>query len=147
MSTTSSEPIQPRVSQVQPIADEQSVGDLVRDASTHMSTLVRSEIELAKLELVSSVKKAGIGAALFGLAGALLVYALTFGFISYAEGLHSLGLAISYCYAIVFGSLVVVAAILAIIGRALIKRVHKPERTMTTVKDTADWIKHPTKAE
>jgi hypothetical protein len=147
VSTTSSEPIQQRVSQVQPIADEQSVGDLVRDASTHMSTLVRSEIELAKLELVSSVKKAGISIALFVVAGAILIYALTFGFISYAEGLKSLGLDSSYAFAIVFGTLALVAVILAIIGRALIKRVHKPERTMTTVKDTADWIKHPTKAE
>ncbi|MDT4951365.1 MAG: hypothetical protein QOJ37_3960, partial [Pseudonocardiales bacterium] len=42
-------------------AAEPSLGELVSEASTHLSTLIRSEIELAKLELRSSVKNGGVG--------------------------------------------------------------------------------------
>lgn len=124
---------------------DESVGELVRDASTHLSTLIRSEIELAKTELIGTVKRAGISIALFVVAGAIILYALTFGFISYGEGLQSLGLAASYSFAIVFGTLVLLAGVLGFIGFMFIKRLGKPERTLTTVKDTAAWAKHPTK--
>lgn len=127
------------------VESTESVGELVRDASTHLSTLIRSEIELAKTEMVSTVKRAGISIALFVVAGAIVLYALTFGFISYGEGLQSVGLARSYSYAIVFGTLLLLAAILALVGYRLVKRLSKPERTLTTVKDTAAWAKHPTK--
>ena len=127
--------------------DEPSVGDLVKDASTHLSTLMRSEIELAKLELVSSAKKAGIGGGLFGVAAALVLYALTFAFVAAALGIATTSVIPLWgAFLIVFGILLLVAVALAVVGRALIKRVHKPERTMTTVKDTAEWAKHPTKA-
>ena len=43
----------------------QSIGGLVKDATSHMSTLVRAEVELAKAEIVGEAKKAGISAALF----------------------------------------------------------------------------------
>ena len=47
---------------------EPSLGQLVSDASTHLSTLVHSEIELAKLELRSTVKNAGTGVGMFAAA-------------------------------------------------------------------------------
>lgn len=128
------------------VAADESVGELVRDASMHLSTLIRSEVELAKTEVVGTVKRAGISIALFVVAGAIVLYALTFGFIAYAEGLQSLGLAASYAFTIVFATLVLLAAVLAFVGYRLIKRLNKPERTLTTVKDTAAWAKHPTKA-
>jgi TRAP-type C4-dicarboxylate transport system permease small subunit len=107
---------------------------------------MRSEIELAKTELTGTVKKAGISGALFGVAAAIALYALTFGFIALAEGIHTLGLSRWLAYLIVFVGLLLVAGIAALIGLRMIKRVGKPERTMTTVKDTAAWAKHPTKA-
>ena len=73
-------------------ANEPSIGQLAADASTQLSTIIRGEVELAKLELTASVKKAGIGAAMFAAAGVILAYSLTFGLISLAEGIHSLGL-------------------------------------------------------
>jgi hypothetical protein len=127
------------------VAADESVGELVRDASTHLSTLIRSEIELAKTELIGTVKRAGISIALFVVAGAIILYALTFGFISYGAGLESTGLAASYSFAIVFGTLFLLAGVLAFVGFRFIKRLGKPERTLTTVKDTAAWAKHPTK--
>ena len=49
------------MSTVRPPDEQPSVGELVRQASEHVSTLVRGEIELAKTELTGSVKRAGIG--------------------------------------------------------------------------------------
>lgn len=122
--------------------DEPSVGDLVKDASTHMSTLVRNEIELAKTELTSTAKKAAIGGGLFILAAVIILYALTFGLISAAEAIHSPGgLPRWASYLLVFCGLVLVAVIAIVIGLLLVRRMKKPERTLTTVKETAAWAK------
>lgn len=123
-----------------------SVGELVRDASTHFSTLVRGEIELAKTEVTQEVKKAGLGVALFIVATVLLAFSLTFGLIALAEGLVTLGIWRWAAYLIVFGLLVLIAAGAAFIGYRKVSRIGKPERTITTVKETADWAKHPTQA-
>ncbi len=125
---------------------EPTVGELVRDASTHFSTLVRGEIELAKTEMAREAKKAGTGAGLFGVAALVLAFSLTFGLIALAEGLVALGIWRWAAYLIVFGLLVLIAALAAFVGYRKVTRIGKPERTITTVKDTAEWAKHPTQA-
>jgi Putative Actinobacterial Holin-X, holin superfamily III len=125
---------------------EPSIGQLAADASTQLSTIIRGEVELAKLELTASVKKAGIGAAMFAAAGVILAYSLTFGLISLAEGIHSLGLWRWLSYLIVFAALVILALILVFVGIRLVKKVKSPERTIATTKDTVAYLKHPTKA-
>ena len=37
-----------------------------------------------------------------------------------------------------------VGALCALVGRSLLKRISGPERTIRTVKDTAEWARHPT---
>ena len=123
-----------------------SIGQLAADASTQLSTIIRGEVELAKLELTASVKKAGIGAAMFAAAGVILAYALTFGLISLAEGIHSLGLWRWLSYLIVFAVLVIVGVVLVLVGIRLVKKVKSPERTIATTKDTVAYLKHPTRA-
>ena len=54
------------MSTVRPPDEQPSVGELVRQASEHVSTLVRGEVELAKAELTGTVKRAGIGGGLLG---------------------------------------------------------------------------------
>ena len=125
---------------------EPSIGQLAADASTQLSTIIRGEVELAKLELTASVKKAGIGAAMFAAAGVILAYSLTFGLISLAEGIHSLGLWRWLSYLIVFAVLVILALLLVFIGMRMVKKVKSPERTIATTKDTVAYLKHPTKA-
>jgi uncharacterized membrane protein YqjE len=125
---------------------EPSIGQLAADASTQLSTIIRGEVELAKLELTASVKKAGIGAAMFAAAGVILAYSLTFGLISLAEGIHSLGLWRWLSYLIVFAALVIIGLILVFVGIRMVKKVKSPERTIATTKDTVAYLKHPTKA-
>lgn len=120
---------------------EPSIGQLVSDASSHLSTLVRSEIELAKLELRSTVKNAGTGAGMFAAAAALLLFSLTFGFFALAEGLAAAGLWRWAAFLIVFGLQVVVAGLLVYLGIKKVKRVKAPEQTLQTTKETVDYLK------
>src|SRR5437764_8761033 len=51
-----------------PRSGEQSVGDLVREVTTHLSTLVRAEVELARAEVTAEVKKGVTGSVFFAVA-------------------------------------------------------------------------------
>jgi uncharacterized membrane protein YqjE len=53
-----------------------STSDLVSQAAAQISTLVRDELALAKLELTEKGKRAGLGGGLFGGAAALALYGL-----------------------------------------------------------------------
>ena len=115
--------------------EEPSVGALVQSAMADVSTLIRSEIELAKAEVGKSAKKAGIGAGAFGAAGVLLAFSGIFLFVTIAEFLTWLGLERWISYLIVWLLLVVLAGIAALIGRSSLKKIEKPERTLETLRD------------
>lgn len=120
---------------------EPSIGELVKDVTTHLSTVVHGEIELAKSELKQSVRFGGVGIAMFVLAAIIAVYALTFGFIALAQGLIAAGIWPWAAYLIVFALLVLVAAILAFVGYRQVKKVGPPQRTIDTTKSTVDAVK------
>ena len=121
-------------------ADEPSVGTLVQSAMADMSTLIRSEVELAKAEIGKSAKKAGISIGLFAVAGVLLAFAAMYFFVSVAEFLTWLGLTRWLSYLIVTAGLVMVAVVAGLIGRRMLKRVEKPERTLETLSDLPEVL-------
>jgi hypothetical protein len=109
-----------------------------------MSAIVRGEIELAKLELKSSVKNGGVGIGLFAAAAVLLVFSLTFGLIALAEGLIAIGLYRWLGYLVVFGLLLVIIALLVFVGIKKVKRVRAPRQTIDSSRDTVAYLKsHP----
>jgi hypothetical protein len=114
---------------------EASFGELVKDATEQLSTLVRSEIELAKLEITATAKRAGLGGAMFGAAGVVLLLALPFLFVALAEGLVAAGVWRWLAYLIVFVLFLIIAGVLVLIGLRLVRRISKPERTISTVKE------------
>ena len=120
---------------------EPSIGSLVADAHTSFSTLLHGEIELAKLEVKSSVKNAGTGAVMFIAAAVLLVFSLTFGLIALAEGLVALDIWRWAAYLIVFGALVLIALLLVFIGVRKVKRVKAPQQTIDTTKSAVSALK------
>ena len=120
---------------------EASLGKLVADATESISTIIRGEVELAKLELRSSVKNVGTGVVFFAAAAVLLVFSLTFGFIALAEGLIAAGLWRWAGYLVVFGAMLLVIAMLVFFGIRKVKRVRAPERTIATSKDTVAYLK------
>ena len=117
------------------VADEPSVGSLVQSAMADVSTLIRSEIELAKAEIGTSAKKAGISVGLFGAAGVLAAFAGIFLFITLAEALTALGLPRWVSYLIVTVFLFLLAGIAALVGKRMLKKIEKPERTIETLRD------------
>lgn len=123
---------------------EPSVGELVRRASENVSTLVRAEIELAKAELSTTVKRAGAGGGMIAAAVAIVLFSVPFLFVVFAEGLVALGLPRWLSYLIVWVLFLLVAGALALIGRSQLRKIRPPERTMKTAKDTATWARHPT---
>ena len=120
--------------------EEPSVGTLVQSAMADVSTLVRSEIELAKAEIGRSAKKAGISVGLFGAAGVLAAFAGIYLFVTIAEALTALGLPRWVSYGIVTLFLFVLAGIAALIGRRMLKKIEKPERTIETLSDLPDVL-------
>lgn len=58
----------------EPTMDDRPVGQLVQEMSQQTALLVRKELELAQLEMKEKGKRAGIGAGLFGGAGAVAFY-------------------------------------------------------------------------
>jgi len=117
-----------------------SVGALVKDATTHMSTLVRSEIELAKLELTASVKTGVRGAAFFIAAGAVGLFSLFFFWFMVGEILD-IWLPRWLSFTIVFVVMLLMAGALAFLGWRKVKQISKPERTIATLSESAATLK------
>ncbi|SHE72381.1 phage holin family protein [Streptoalloteichus hindustanus] len=119
---------------------DQSLGSLVRDATAHLSTLVRSEVELAKMEIAAEVKKGVRGSVYFILALAVLVFASFFLFFAVAELLADLGLYRSASFGIVFAVMLATAGFLGFLGYRRVRSIRKPERTISTVRETAERL-------
>ena len=122
---------------------EQTLGALFATASRDLSSLVRSEIELAKAEIRVDVKNGATGGAMFGAAGFLALLAVILLSIAAAYGLVALGLHPGWAFLIVAGAYLLLAALLGLIGKKAISRVGPPERTIRTSKDTASFLRSP----
>ncbi len=118
-----------------------TVGQLISDVSTHLSSIVQGEINLAKAELKSSVTNAGAGVGLFVAAVVLVFFSLTFLFIAGAEGITALGLPRWSAYLIMFAVILLLAGLCVLIGYLRVKRVKAPTRTIETSKDTVAFLK------
>jgi uncharacterized membrane protein YqjE len=121
-------------------ADEPSVGTLVQSAMADVSTLIRGEIELAKAEIGKSAKKAGISVGLFAAAGVLAAFAGIYLFVTIAEALTALGLPRWISYGIVTVFLLLLAGVAALVGKRLLTKIEKPERTLETLHDLPEVL-------
>lgn len=113
-----------------------SIGDLVKDATAQVSTLVRAEVELAKAEVTGEAKKAVRGGIFFIVAGVIGLYSTFFLFFTLAELLDT-WLPRWAAFAIVFAIMVVLAAIAGLLGYRKVRTVRKPAKTIDAVKDNA----------
>jgi uncharacterized protein YacL len=124
---------------------ERPFGELLKQLSEETTRLVHQEIELAKAELTQKGRQAGMGAGLFGAAGAigfLALAALTTCFILALDAAMPAWLA-ALIVAVVYG---VIAAVLALRGRDRVKQAVPlvPELTIETVKEDVQWAKTQT---
>lgn len=121
---------------------DNSLGDLARQLSNQTTELVHHEVELAKAELRDKGKRAGMGAGMFGGAGALGLYALgalTAAIIAgIAEALPVWASAL--IVAALYGA---VAGILALRGKKKVQQATPPlpEETVQSVKEDVRYTK------
>jgi hypothetical protein len=119
---------------------DQSIGHLVREASTHLSTLFRSEVELAKAEVAAEIRKGVRGSVYFIVALAILVFSLFFLFFTVAEVLD-IWLPRSAAFGIVFVLMLLSTMLFALLGYLRMRSIRAPERTINSVRDTAALAK------
>jgi uncharacterized membrane protein YqjE len=112
-----------------------SIGNLVKDATTQVSTLVRAEVALAKAEVTSEVKKGLQGSLFFLLALTVLLFSSFFFFFFGAE-LLDVWLPRWSAFLIVFGLMLVTAVLFALLGYRKVKKLRAPQRTIDSAKDT-----------
>lgn len=126
---------------------QHSTGELVKQLSAQTSTLVRQEIELAKVELQEKGKVVGRGAGIVGAAAIAALLAL--GTLT-ALVLSLLDKAMDFSLAALIVTLVyaVAAAVLALRGRDQVKEglPPAPEQTVETVKEDVQWAKSQAKS-
>lgn len=124
-----------------PDVEGRSVGSLVSELTTDLSTLMRQELELAKVELRQEASKTGKAAGMLGGAGvAGWMVAL---FASMAL-MWALGEVIPLGWAALIVALLwaAVGAVLFIRGRQQLREVRPvPEQTVQTLKEDVQWAK------
>lgn len=122
--------------------EQHSVADLVKQASEQLSDVVRGEMQLAQAEMKEKGRRAGLGGGMFGgaaLMGLLALQAL----LAAAIGAVWLVLPLWAAALIVFGVLLAVAGVLALMGKKEIKQATpaKPAKAISSVKADVDAIK------
>ncbi len=128
-------------------SQDRSLGELIATATADLSTLMRKELELAKVEIKREVVNAGKGAGAFGAAGIAALLGLIFLSIALAYGFSKLyGDHVGLGFLTVGVLYVIAAGLAALIGKKSISKVGPPERTIETLKDDVAFAKHPTSA-
>lgn len=121
---------------------DHSVGDLVKQATEQLSDLVRQEMRLAQAEMAQKGKRFGLGGGLFGGAGAVAYV----GFMAFAAAAIA-GIAVALpvwgSALIVGGALMLIAAVLAMLGRQQVNKAvpPAPQQAISSVKADMQEIK------
>nr|WP_235916084.1 phage holin family protein [Spelaeibacter cavernicola] len=115
------------------VPGEGSIGNLVKDATAQVSTLVRAEVALAKAEVTGEVKKGLQGSIFFILALTVLLFSSFFLFFFLAE-LLDVWLARWLAFLIVFLAMVLFAALLGLLGFLRVRKVRAPAKTIDSLK-------------
>jgi uncharacterized membrane protein YqjE len=121
---------------------ERPTSELLKELSDQLTTLVRQEIELAKVELREKGKRAGIGAGMFGGAGVVGLYAvgaLTATIILVLATLMATWLA-ALIVTVVYAA---IAGVLALRGKSQVDQATPPvpEQAVDTTKEDVRWVK------
>ena len=118
------------------------VAELVKQLSEQTSRLARQEVELAKAELVSKGRRAGVGAGMFGGAGIFGLYSA--GALTAAAALALATAVTAWVAALIVGAaLAAIAGALALQGRTKVQQAIPPvpEQATESVKEDVQWAK------
>ena len=124
-----------------PPRPKRPLGAVITSAIDGTRTLVKKQVELAKIEVTEAVSVRAKGAGMMAGAGVMALYAL--GFLA-AAGSVALALVLPAWAAnlIVAAVFVAIAGVLVLIGRKAIKNAPTtPEQTQETLKEDARWAR------
>jgi uncharacterized membrane protein YqjE len=121
---------------------DRSTAELLRRLSDQTATLVREELDLAKAELTTKGKQAGIGAGMFGAAGLFGLYALG-AFTAFVILVLSKAMTAWLAALIVTAVYGAIAGVLALTGKSKVQASTPPvpEQTVETVKEDVELTK------
>ena len=122
-------------------AAEPSLGDLFGRLTSDLGELMRSELELARVEIREEAGKAGKAAGMLGAGGLIAYLGLALVATAAAWGLAEV---MDAGWAFLLVGLVVGAAgaVLLVMGRARLQEVRPvPEETVETLKEDAQWAR------
>ena len=126
--------------------DARSLGELFSDLTREVTTLVRDEIALARVEMSTKLSRAAghVGTLAFGgvlAIGGVLTLVAAIVLVLVAAGMPAWGAAL-----LVGGVLAGVGAMLAMRGVSALRQEDlKPTETIRTIKETTEWKGHPTR--
>lgn len=124
-----------------PEVSGRSVGELITEVTSDVSTLLRQELDLAKAEVKQEAAKAGKAAGMLGAAGFAGYMVVLFLSIALWWALANV-MDQGWAALIVAGIWAVVAAALAMLGTSRMRQVNpKPERTVATLREVPDALK------
>lgn len=123
-----------------PDTDRPSLGALFSNITEDLSTLMRQEVALAKAEATESAKRAGKGAGMLSGAAVAGYFVLLFLSITLWQLLNNWmdSALAALIVAVIWG---IVAAVLALKGKAEVKRVQGLPQTASTVKKIPNALK------
>jgi hypothetical protein len=118
------------------------VGEAAKNVAEHASALARLEMELASLELKRKVANIGLGAGLLIGAAVFGLFAVGFGLASAAAGIAT-ALPMWLALLIVFGGLLLLTGLLALVGVGRLKAGSPPvpEQAIAEAKLTQQRIR------
>lgn len=119
---------------------EKSAGQLVKEVTEDMSTLVRKEIELAKKEIGDSVSAKIKGAVIFAVVGVLAFFALIFVLLAIRDGLDSF-VVVWAADLITAGILLLVGVLAGIFAKRKLATPVSAELTKQNLKEDVDLVK------
>ena len=127
----------------QPAVDpEASAGELVKNLTEQVSRLIRDELKLAEFEMTTKAKRIGRGAGMFGGSGLVALYGVG---CLLAAAIIGLALVVPAWAAalIVGGALLVVAGVVALMGKSQVSKAVPPvpEQTVESVKADVEEVK------
>jgi hypothetical protein len=127
------------------VREDRSVGELFKELTTDMSTLLRKEMELARIEIKDEVSKGARAGGMLGataLAGHMALLMTSF---AAAWGL-AVVMPTGWAFLIVAAAYAIAAAVLYSKGRGELRQLQlKPEQTIETLKEDVQWARQQKK--
>jgi uncharacterized membrane protein YqjE len=123
-------------------APDHSTGELVKQLTEQVSTLVRDELRLAQVEMTRKGKQAGIGAGMLGGGGVIALYAVACLLAAAVIGLSHVMQA--WLAALIVGAvLLAVAGVAALLGKNRVQQAVPPvpREAVQSVKTDVEEIK------